>query len=171
MSFKFLAVSFALVAALATTGCAKTIAEKVIENQTGGKVKIDSNGKSGSVEIKSKDGSIRIGENKLPADFPKDIPIYKPSKTTSSMSNTLEGKKTFVVTLTTDADIDGVTDFYKSGLAGKGWTEKSALTGGDGASKFSTLAYEKGETIVTVTVTRANNDKETQMVLSVSPKN
>lgn len=150
------------------TACAKTVTEKVIENQTGGKVKIKSG--KGSVEIKGKGGTFSVGENKLPKDFPEDIPIYKPSKVMGSMSNTLEGKKTFVVTLSTKDALDEVNDFYKNGLVKEGWTEKSALSGGDGSSKFASLGYEKGGNLVTITISRVNDDKETQVAISHSPK-
>ncbi|MDP1808675.1 MAG: hypothetical protein Q8L35_03965 [Actinomycetota bacterium] len=168
MSRKILVIVLVLAMGALTTACAKTIAEKVIENQTGGKVKVNSG--KGSVEIKGKGGTLKVGENTLPADFPKDVPVYKPNTVKSSMSNIVEGKKSFVVILTTKADVDAVADFYKKGLTGNGWTEKSALTGGEGGTRFATLGYEKGGAMVTVTITRANNDKETQMMISFNPK-
>lgn len=158
MSFKILAVSIALLATVATTGCAKNIAEKTIEKtiekQTGGKVNIDT------------------GKNKLPADFPKDVPVYKPSKVEGSIGSTNDGQKSTVVTLTTADGVDEVADFYKAELPGKGWTETSNMSGGDGASKFATLGYEKGEVSLSVALTtRGSDDKGgTQLFLGVSPK-
>lgn len=152
-----------------STACAKTVTEKVIESQTGGKVKLNS--KKGSVEIEGKDGNkVKIGENKLPSDFPKDAPVYKPSTIKGSISSTSQGKKASVVTVSTDDDLDTVVAFYKKELTGNGWTEMSALTGGEGGSQFAALGYEKGDTVVGITVSLAGNGKETEILLSVSAK-
>jgi len=167
---KLAALSIVVVIGLTATACAKTVAEKIIEKQTGGKVKIGTGKNSGSVEIKGKDGTVRIGENKVPADFPKDVPIYKGAQVKGSMSSTANGKKTFIVTLTTDDALKDAADYYKKELTSGGWTEKSAMTGGERGSQFAALGYEKGETLVTVSMTRVDSDKQTQMAISVAPK-
>lgn len=159
-----------LIIGISMTACTETVAEKAaekaVESKTGGKVKIDS--KKGSVEIKGKDGEIKIGANKLPDDFPDDLPIYKPSKIQTSMNNTIQGKKTYAATLSTEDGFEAVVDFYKKKLTDNGWTEASSFSSGEGDTQLTTLGYEKGDAIATVVISKA--DGQTQIGINHTPK-
>ncbi|QQR90995.1 MAG: hypothetical protein IPJ88_04490 [Myxococcales bacterium] len=109
------------------------VAEKAIESASGGKVDVDAkngklvykdkdetlelDGKKGSYSLKNKkdDSELQVGKTaKLPDGFPSLIKLYPGSKILASYGGTNKGKSTYSLTLSTDAGMDKVTDFYKS---------------------------------------------------------
>jgi hypothetical protein len=164
---KMLILVLLITTALVATACAKVAekaVEKAVEKETGAKVNIDSG--RGSVEIKTDEGTLKAGEQKLPADFPKDVPVYKPSTIVTSMTSTLDGEKSVSVNLSTKDSVDKIVDFYGRELAKNGWTETTVFTGDQGGVAFATLAYEKGDNVVSISITKSAGEDETQMVLA-----
>ena len=87
--------------------------EHVIEQKTGGDVEIDSS--SGSVTVKSDKGTVAFNSagNKVPEDWPSDVPVYPGSKVTMSMSSVGQ----HVLTLETTDTPEQAVAFYKSKLS------------------------------------------------------
>lgn len=117
------AVTF--IAMLVISGCGpdlgKTIIEKTIESQTGGKVSIDSD--KGEVNIKSDQGDLSVSGNgtaSLNKDFPKDIYIAPDAKVIMSLAN--GENKSYSVVYTTAMKSDEIYVKYKEELMAKGWT-------------------------------------------------
>ncbi|HVN05862.1 MAG TPA: hypothetical protein VMT86_15680 [Bryobacteraceae bacterium] len=84
---------------------------------------------SGTISVTGKDGktaTLTFNQNKLPDDYPKDIPIYSGSKVV--MSQSVSENHTHNLMLETEDSSDKVVDFYKKGLDGNGWTTESTLT-------------------------------------------
>lgn len=96
-------------------------AEAVIESKTGEKVDIDQ--KDGKLRVQSKDGkgTFVVGENKVPDDFPKNVPVYPGAKVESSMAGTgAQGDTGFMLTLSTPDPVEKVGAFYKDAATKNG---------------------------------------------------
>ena len=106
----------------------------------------------GTVAIQSGDGT------KVPADFPKDVPLYDGLAVLQAMSDTASGM--FNVTGGVAAAPDAVMAFYKEKTAAQGWTETMSMNAGD----MQTLMCEKDDRALSVMVSK-DGEKAT---LSVS---
>lgn len=96
----------------------ETAVEKGVESQSGGKVKLDLNGQKASVV--ANDGKTQATWGKgatVPADFPKQVPIYPGSTILSSMSDNSGTAKHTVMLKTPDASAK-VIEYYKGELKG-----------------------------------------------------
>lgn len=97
----------------------------------------------------------------LPADFPKDVPIFENSTIEAAMS--IGGEQHQIVG-NAHAGLDEVVSFYKKECAARGWKETMTMAqGGEEAASFST--YEKNGRAMTVTV--AQNEEGVHFSLSV----
>ncbi|MEI6588174.1 MAG: hypothetical protein WCO05_04480 [Candidatus Moraniibacteriota bacterium] len=116
-----LAVAIMLVLSGCGPDLGKTIIEKTIESQTGGKVNIDSN--KGEVTINSEQGNLSVsgdGTASLNKDFPKDVYIAPDAKIMMSLANGKDGS--YSVVYTTAMKADEVYAKYKEELMAKSWT-------------------------------------------------
>ncbi len=113
-----LSILGSIVAGLIFKRAGTKLAEKVFEETTGADIDIKKNG--GEVKIKGKDGksTFSSGDNKLPDNFPKFIPLYPKAKlqTTSSFNSSGEGEIFSVGFLSKDSN-SKVFDFYKNELS------------------------------------------------------
>ena len=109
-------------------------------------------GEGGTVAIQSGEGA------KIPADFPKDVPLYDGLAVLQAMSDTASGM--FNVTGGVAAAPDTVMAFYKEKTAAQGWTETMSMNAGD----MQTLMCEKDDRALSVMVSK-DGEKST---LSVS---
>ena len=95
-----------------------------------GKVSYQEKGKdAGTVTVTGKDGktaTMSFNENKVPGDYPKDVPVYSPSKVV--MSQSAGEKNTHTLMLESEDAADKVVDFYKKGLDSNGWKTESTMT-------------------------------------------
>jgi hypothetical protein len=92
------------------------------------------------------------GEVKLPADFPKDIPLYKNARLTHAgnwMDNPKLGKNFYFDTA--DA-VDAAIAFYKAQLPAAGWT----ITKNSYVANPNTISVMKGSRMVMVSPNRVN---------------
>jgi len=95
-----------------------------------GKVSYQEKGKdAGTVTVTGKDGqtaTVNFNQNKVPDDYPKDVPIYSPAKVVMSQSISEKNARTLMLESTDAAD--KLVDFYKKGLDGNGWKTESTMT-------------------------------------------
>jgi len=70
--------------------------------------------------------TVNFNQNKVPDDYPKDVPIYSPAKVVMSQSISEKNARTLMLESTDAAD--KVVDFYKKGLDGNGWKTESTMT-------------------------------------------
>lgn len=140
---------------LLLTGCSLTdqlgqkagekIIEKTIESQTGGKVKIDAD--SQSMTINGENGeSVTMGSAKLPENFPKDILVFDDAKFVFSMASS--ENEFSVVYLTGKSPADSFTA-YKDDLTKQGWKKETEMDLGD-SGKIASFAKEKRKLGVTL---------------------
>jgi hypothetical protein len=147
------------------------IASKVIEGATGGKVDLKNlDTKNGQMTITGKDGTtVSIGQNKLPADFPKDVPQYPGAAVAGSVSGTdkTSGSGTFVTFTTSDAATK-VADFYKKEIAGQGWAIQNTMNSND----TTIFTAEKDTRSLSVSVTPdTSSGGKTTITITVGSKN
>ena len=85
----------------------------------GDKVEVDRDGNS--VKVTTKDGTAVYAAGSgtvLPADFPKDVPIYPDAKVTGSVSGGQKAASGQMVTFESPDSPDKIVDFYNSKLSG-----------------------------------------------------
>lgn len=167
-------ITVATLVALMATGCTnpfrkkveEQVAEKMVENiferATG--EKIDVNSADNSLTITSDEGTMSFGSTELPANFPKDVPLYPQKTLTFSHVGSGEDADSASATFESDDSVDKVSDWYKSQLESNGWKIESTDTWGIGAEKYVNYTAVKDErtlsigvsfsekTLVTVTV-------------------
>jgi hypothetical protein len=116
--------------------------EKVTVNENGGGVEINATGPDG--------GKITFSGGKgtaLPADFPKDAPLYPGGKVVLS-TDTKDGKS--VMLETADA-ADKVVEFYEKNLKDQGWEAESAIK----SAQNTTLIAKKEKRTLAVNIISA----------------
>jgi len=159
---KGLAVSLVLVTALAFVGCGKKAqeraAEKMIEKQSGGKVKADLS--KGQFTIKDKEGRATFSQGggaEVPEGFPKDVLVYKGSQIVMSSKQ----KKNFTLMLTTKADPKTVADAYKAAMKSQGWDESNMVN----IEGTISIQYQKEKEKRTTAVSISKSGDQTQITL------
>lgn len=126
-------------------GCkspAQQAAEKAVENATGGKVRIDTQN-GGEFTVQTDQGTI-TSEQKLPANFPKYIPIYSNSKLVTA---TVVNENAMYVSFETADPLNTVYEFYKTAL--KDWQKGTEANFGTSAL----LQFSKGSETVNISFT------------------
>ena len=141
---------FAMIAVATSCGKAEEkaselAAEKAIESAAaadGQKVDVDLSGHKVTIETEqgttkidgsamsmtSNDGNVKIvgGENAvIPADFPKDVPIYPGAKVMLAATDANEQSST--VTLQVKDTVDNVSEFVAKETAAQGWKEEMVI--------------------------------------------
>lgn len=141
------------VANTAATAAARAAGVNLINNGTGGATYSDNNG-----------GSVTVGGNKLPDNWPSDAPKYPDANIQySGTSNPQTGEAGSAIVFTTGDSAQSVSDFYKKQLAADGWTiEQTANMGASSvlSAKKDTRTFAvyitdsgSGQTSVTVGIT------------------
>jgi hypothetical protein len=135
-----------------------------IEQKTG----VSVNTETGGMTFKDKESGaeINVGEAKIPADFPKDMPIYPGAKPAGTISGNDKTKgKGYWLILTTADDMTKVDAYYAKNLPANGWTVDQTMDLGGVSTKKAT----KGQLVATVTVSADKDKKETSIMLTVTP--
>lgn len=131
----------------------------------GDKVEVDRDG--GSVKVTTKDGTAVFAGGSgtvVPADFPKDVPLYPGGKVTGSVSGTDKASGGHMVTFETSDAPEKVSDFYKSKLSG--WKNSMEMSSGNGKMLVMTAPDEKRS----VTVIASPSGGKTTVSLTVGEK-
>jgi hypothetical protein len=146
------------------------------ENKMYGAYGVDvDNNLDGSKTIKS-DYSVTTS-NKLPDNWPSDVPTYKNATISQSTSSDMMGTNGSTVSFTTSDDTQTILDFYKAELTTSGWaslypgkpitgTQMGAITslmakkGDRNFSVIITTNTETGKQVVTVSTVTTPNAKD-----------
>ena len=138
-------------------------AEKAIEEASGGKADVNL-GNDGSTEVKTDEGTGSTA-NKLPDNWPSDVPAYPNAKIElSGSSNANENRdEGIAVIFITDDSAQKTADYFKQELKNQQWTiETTADVGGsqvlsakkdDREFGLSAMTAE-GQTRITVAITK-----------------
>ncbi len=142
---------------LVLAGCGRKgdeeAAEQAIKAATGADVEVTEDG--GTVKMKTEDGEdVTVtagGDAKLPADFPKDVPLYKGAKMVAT-ANTPEGVQ---VSLQSSDAADTVAAGCRKLMEAEGWTAGASMDMG----AMTMLVFKKDDREVAVQV--MNDGKQT----------
>ncbi|MFA5359519.1 MAG: hypothetical protein WC349_00960 [Patescibacteria group bacterium] len=167
--FKFLSLLLILpIFTLVLSGCGKSVsqmagekaAEKMIENQMGGKADIDVDG--GNVKINTKEGSIEAGDDvKLPTDFPNDVYVID-GKIVAAMSD--QANKGFTVSIEINKSLDEAFAIYQDEFKKQDWKITGTMNFGESAS----IAAEKDNRTASVFISKS--DDKTTVILGAGIK-
>lgn len=166
-TFARTALLAALVAVLMLSAGCGLIAEKATEATVEKATGVDVDTKGDSVTITGEDGTQFTSDaDKLPEDFPGEVPIYEDAKVFSSMSTGEEGKKAFVVAFDSADGAEAVYQWYQDELKAKGWTITfSAEQEGGGM-----IGATKGDLSVALGLGESSTDgMKTTFTLTVGP--
>ena len=135
-----------------------------------GSLSIQGNENTGHIKIKTEDGDdieVSYNKDKLAKDFPKDIPIYKPS--TVQMSQVFKNGRNAMATFSTKDNFDKVLNFYKDALEKNDWALGGEMSiggmtmiqgkKGDFSLNLSILKGEDGDTSINMAMTENLEDK------------
>lgn len=117
----------------------------------------------GSATYSNEEGSVTVGANSYPDNWPSDAPKYNGAKIQySGTSNPQTRQVGTAVVFATSDDTQKVVDFYKKELPSNGWTIEQTATMGEmtiisakkGNSTFAAqiVKTEDGQTAVTVAI-------------------
>jgi len=138
--------------------------ESAGDGQSGAKVDIQS--QSGTISIKTAEGEASFGAGTtLPADFPKDVPVYPGANVVSAIAANDNGRAGHHLVMETADGADKVVDFYKSN-APAGLTAKAEMNAGGSRTLMLTNADESR----TVAVMANAQGGKTRFTLTVSNK-
>jgi hypothetical protein len=167
--FKFLSLLLILpIFTLVLSGCGKSIsqmagekaAEKIIENQTGGKANVDIN--NGNVKVNTKEGNIETGSNvKLPADFPSDVYVID-GNMVAAMSD--QANKGFTISIEINKSLDEAFAIYQDEFKKQDWKITGTMNFGESAS----VAAEKDNRTASVFISKS--DDKTTVILGAGIK-
>jgi hypothetical protein len=133
--------------------------EKAIESNIGGNAKVDV--EENSLRIRTEEGEMTMtaGDSaKLPADFPKDVFIYKGA----DLNTAMELPQGFNLVFQTKDDPSKVSEVYLAEMEEKGWSKEMSMD--MGGQKM--LAFKKDERGVNVSI--ASHEEMTQISLTVA---
>ena len=103
----------------------RSAAERAIEQATGGKAQVNTD--NGTVTVKTDQGTWSTSD-KLPADFPTDVPIYPGAKVQASVAGAQGQTGSHYAALETTDALGTVIAWYKKEIVAQGWTVASDAT-------------------------------------------
>jgi len=120
-----------LAASLGLAGCgavAGQVAERAVEEgieragSASGDVELDLDNEDGSLSIESSEGSLRIGAQDVPEDFPAEVPLPDDAEVMSSMSFSEEAGTAFNLNMNATGDAATLGDELESRFSDAGFT-------------------------------------------------
>ena len=140
----------------------KKAGEKIVENATNTQI---STNKDGTTTIKSNDGSTSVStEQKLPDDFPKNIPLYSGQKITTSSKVKSDSETSWTVAAETKDSVSKAADGIKKLFSAWESTGEQQLndtyyyyyTKGNTKANVYVANNGDGNTIITYTITESS---------------
>jgi hypothetical protein len=120
----------------------ETVAEKIIEAGSGGKIDVDAQDGSFSFKDKETGESVSLGMGaKIPAGFPTDIPRYE-GATPSVASLSKDGKRAVLAVTVINVEANVLAEWYDREIQAKGYERKTTTAVTE--SLFN--EYQKGDT-------------------------
>ena len=158
-------LAFAFGCKKATESASESLAEKMVEQSSGGKVDLDL--KDGGATITDKETgnttTLDAKGGKMPEGWPKNIPQYPGSKVTQSSATDTEKGKAFSLILDTPDPMEKVNEYYAKELKGAGFKKSTEMTREDGITAF----YESAKDVLTITIFKEKD--KTLISISLTP--
>ena len=164
-------LAFVIILAFAF-GCKKAaetasegLAEKMIEQSSGGKVDVDLKDSSATIVDKETGSTTTVDAKggKMPEGWPKNIPQYPGSKVTQSSSTDTEKGKSFSLIIETQDAVEKVNEYYAKELKGAGFKKTTEMSKEDGVTVF----YQSEKDVLTMTIFKENG--KTLLSISLTP--
>ncbi len=141
---------------------AENMAEKAIEDSSGGQADVDINSESGSISVNTDQGSMQTGQNiTLPEEFPDDVYVFEGKLAAVIQDNENNG---YSLTIQTDSPIKDIYAAYEENLTENGWEITAKMDFGTTA----TMAAEKDKRSVSVAI--GSGDEENTIIVTVADK-
>ncbi len=140
--------------------------KKGIEQKTGVSIDMEKGGEGFVYKDKKTGAEVSIGQGKIPADFPKDFPLYANATLAGNASGMQEGKKGYWLIFTTKDSADAVVSFYEDKLNSSGWSTDETMSLG----ALTTLKVAKNGLVGTVTITTDDEKKDTTIMVTLAPE-
>jgi hypothetical protein len=142
-----------------TEKAAEKAMEKAIESNMGGNAEVDIEENSFRIQTEEGEMTMTSGDSvQLPADFPKDIFLYKGA----DLNTAMELPEGFNLMFQTQDDPSKVSEAYLTEMEAKGWSKE--MTMDMGGQKM--MVFKKDERMANVSI--ASDDEMTQIVLTVA---
>jgi hypothetical protein len=157
-------VAVAVAVVVSATGCAnagRQQAETVFKRLANGDIELDL-GSDGRVTVRG--DSFSTG-GKVPADWPKDVPLPADLKVRAAVRSDTAGGPTFVVDGGTAASVPEVRALYEQAL--RSWTSIGDRASSASASEPVQLAYRSDKRLVVVEI-RARAGSGADLAVSVA---
>lgn len=116
-------------------------------------------------------GSVQVGLASVPADFPSEVPLPAGFNVVASATNTVDGKKSYVLTYEAEGAQQDKVSAYVDQLKAAGYEDAGAGIGGQATSTDGSsgglwiLASKKWQ----VTVIGSEDNGKTGLLVTVSP--
>jgi len=151
-------IVFAVAGKLVFSPFGENFLKNTIEKTTGIKVE---NGKNG-------EKTAELGEGKIPANFPKDFPLYPNAapRGTAIGSEQVTGKG-FWLLLESSDPLSKVTSYFDEQLEAKGWTIEETNVLDDGSS----YKIKKEKLIGNIIISSNQKDSKTTILITLEPTN
>jgi len=168
LSFVSFAIAFAIGGKLVTSSLGQGFLKNTIEKAIGVKVENGKNGETFSITNQKTGESVQLGEAQIPANFPKDFPLYPGAvpggSAVGSENSTTQG---FWLLLQTGDPVTTVKTYYTQQLEGKGWTIEDTIDLPDG----STYQVKKEKLAGNVIISWNKKDAKTTILITLEPTN
>ncbi len=143
---------------MALRSIGQNIAEKMIEDASGGKADVDM--KNGSMTITTSEGTVTTGTGKVPDGWPTDVPVYAGATVQfSGMNNAGAGQGGMALVLTSKDDAETIVKYYKTTLQAGGWTVVNTME----AQGSTILLLTKDTKALSLSITGANGETSITM--------
>lgn len=159
-------IAFAVAGKLIFSPLGEGFLKNTFEKTTGIKIQNGENGANLSVINQKTGESVELGEGKIPANFPKDFPLYPGATPSGSAVGSEKATgKGFWLLLESNDSLLKVTSFYDDQLEGKGWTVEEKNTMGDG----SVYKVKKEKLMGNVIISWNKKDAKTTILITLEP--
>jgi hypothetical protein len=141
----------------------QVVTEGIVNQATGGKVKLDENNNTVSFTDDQNGGSVAFGDNvSIPKDFPKDAPIYPGAKAMGVVMSR-SGDNSSSATLKSNDDVKTVIAWYATKLGS--WKQDASFSS-DGTEIRS---YSNAGAKFALTVAPGDNNSGSTLSLVYTP--
>lgn len=148
----------------ATKKASEQITEGIAEQATNGEVDIDYG--EGTVTVETEEGTMSMGQDDIPEDFPSNVPVYADATVVWTSSSTAD--QTYWVDLESADEFTAVEAFYEDELPAQGWevTDKTSYT----ADGQATTIFYANDGVNDLVVTVSSSDNKVMISLNAMAK-
>lgn len=174
--YRLAVVGMVAVLAFGAAGCgggseaAEKIAEKAIEEGSGGDVDVDVDSNGENVKVTDKDGNVSeygTGAD-LPEGWPEDLKPPKDIEILAASTSTDSGKKTMFVTAQSSAPFDELVDGLNQQLTDAGYELGDSSTIDAGSGGYTGISATGPDYTVTVSLAEDTKNDTTAIAFSLT---